>query len=128
MLKLKYQNSFIDAEVELPEIPRPARASSLPPGRQVSEVDALKDEVNLQIYVEELSEKLKTETWDIQSLSPMSLVDTTLPPTSTREISLAAPLSFAAPNPFPGSVGHPEACRKPCIYLLAGPKATTAII
>ena len=124
-LKLKYCNSFIHAEEETNEKPA-ARAGSLPPRIGGSPVDALEDEVNSQIYVEELSEKLKTKTLDIQSpLSMSSVVDTsttTFTPTSTSEISTAS-LSFEEASPSPGSLGHPELCRRPCVYFFAGPQS-----
>ena len=116
-LKLKYRNSFIDAEEETHEKPT-ARASSLPP-RMVGEVDAF-DEVNLQIYVEELSEKLKSKTLDIQSpLTSPKTSTTAFSPTSASEIS-AVSFSFEETSSSPGSVGHPELCRRPCVFFAAG--------
>ena len=126
-LKLKYRNSFIDAEDEMPEKP-PARANSLPPRvSQAPEVEeAWKDEVNLKMYVDGLSEELQTKTWGIQSPSMTTVdtdagTDTASTPTSVPSVSSTASLSFVEASCSPGSVGHPELCRRQCIYFMSGP-------
>eukprot|EP00435_Cladocopium_sp_Y103_P031632 s1279_g8.t1 len=129
LLKLRYRNSFIDAEDETSEVP-PRRTSSLPPFRvcdplMEEEEDLPTFEVSMQNYVENLSQQ-----W--QTMSPMDLRSPSFPPTdvdgasptsdSTLEASvlLSIPTEQAGQPVTPGSLGHPEVCRRQCIYFLQG--------
>ena len=125
---------FIDADDDDVDLgaSEPKRASSLPPKSQyVPLVDeqALEAENGAQSYVDNLSQQMQTRIpMDLRSPS-YSTVSTDLgTPSSTRSTSSLE----TASTPFhlqeakdvepatPGSVGHPEICRRQCIYFLAG--------
>jgi len=130
LLKLRYRNSFIDADDETSEVPQ-RRANSLPPFRVCDLMEQEEDlptfEVSMQNYVENLSEQ-----W--QAKSPLDLRSPSFSPTnvggcdgsptygSTLEPSISIPTVArqAEQAISPGSLGHPEVCRRQCIYFLQG--------
>ncbi|CAK8996196.1 unnamed protein product [Durusdinium trenchii] len=99
-LTLKYRNGFIDAEDETVSGPAALqrRASSLPPrmSKMVQVEEFLQEE---ETYVQKLSERLSSPL----DRSPLA----SGPTTETQEM-------------LSGSVGHPELCWRPCLFLMAG--------
>ncbi|CAK8986420.1 unnamed protein product [Durusdinium trenchii] len=109
-LTLKYRNGFIDAEAEMPQplqsdLPR---ASSLPPkmSKMVQVEEFLQEEESSQTYVQMLSENLSNPL-DRSPLAP-GRTRTGAHSPSTEMVRLS------------GSIGHPELCRRPCIFWMAG--------
>lgn len=98
-LKLRYRNSFIDVDEE---VPSPKRASSLPATtRESSFLDhGLEEEISHQSYVENLAPKLQTLRANAEPAQEPQKVNT---------------LRISG-----GSLGHPEVCRRQCIYFLQG--------
>lgn len=120
---------FIDADDVDLGASEPKRASSLPPKSQyvpLVEEQALEAENGVQSYVDNLSQQMQTRI-------PMNLRSPSYSNIST-DLGTPGSSSEAASTPFhleektkdveamatPGSVGHPEICRRQCIYFLAG--------
>jgi len=122
-LKLRYRNSFIDVDDEEMAGPK-VRASSTPPAFLRNDVDEDVNENGLRFYVESLSKKLQAEGYD--AVSPSASTEEGTPKSSMSTDGEAEewvpsdgrPLSELLPST--GSLGHPEVCRRPCIYYLAG--------
>ena len=130
MLARAFPTGFIDADDETSEVPQ-RRANSLPPFRVCDLMEQEEDlptfEVSMQNYVENLSEQ-----W--QAKSPLDLRSPSFSPTnvgcdgsptsdgSTLEPSISIPTVArqAEQAISPGSLGHPEVCRRQCIYFLQG--------
>ncbi|CAK9083622.1 Putative tRNA/rRNA methyltransferase Rv0881, partial [Durusdinium trenchii] len=115
---LKYRNSFIDAEDRMPEgDDRMRRASSLPPriSKMVEVEEILEDEESLQCYVQKLSEDLSKSL----DRSPLARCNRGSSPPERRSQSEEMEFGVMGQR-LPGSVGHPELCRRPCIYFMAG--------
>lgn len=130
MLARALPTGFIDADDETSEVPQ-RRANSLPPFRVCDLMEQEEDlptfEVSMQNYVENLSEQ-----W--QAKSPLDLRSPSFSPTnvggcdgsptygSTLEPSISIPTVArqAEQAISPGSLGHPEVCRRQCIYFLQG--------
>ena len=131
--KLRYHNSFIDVEFPASEEGLHARAQSLSPRRKgchdlwdEHDQERLEQEQRDQSYVRGLSEKL--DLLGTESLKTPSFT-TEDPATSVEE---ATPQSAQGVNNVngggingavlvnPGSVGHPELCRRPCLHFTAG--------
>eukprot|EP00435_Cladocopium_sp_Y103_P073188 s528_g42.t1 len=101
------------------------RASSTPPAflRTFQEVD--ENENGLRFYVENLSKKLQAEGYD--AASPSASTEEGSPKSSSSDgegegwvSSDGRPALPSTILPSTGSLGHPEVCRRPCIYFLAG--------
>ncbi|CAJ1450020.1 unnamed protein product [Effrenium voratum] len=118
-LKLRYHNSFIDVDEEGPASLRSkVRASSEPPlNREFVEEE---ESLHFTAYVAGLSKKLAEKE---QEGSPCSWLSTEV---SSGEAPSVADWVETSPDgrdldlPSQGSLGHPEVCRRPCIYFLAG--------
>eukprot|EP00435_Cladocopium_sp_Y103_P071493 s619_g37.t1 len=132
VLRLKYSKTFIDASVEevdaqlSPTGDASRRSCSAPPGR-AEELFLVSEEE----YLNNLTEMLK-------DTSPTSMQSTDISPClALSELSRAgleaSPVSAAgeeptAPSPrlslqllpSPGTLGHPEVCRRPCMHFQLG--------
>ena len=127
-LELEYRNTFIDVKEDFEEMGSSrARAQSSPPGRvrRISfSLEAASEEDAMRSYVGTLSQK---------TAELMKLQDET--PTTACSSSPKSPMSpevmeepehppilaeFFPLLPSQGSLGHPEVCRRPCIYFIAG--------
>lgn len=116
-----YRNSFIDVDDQDGDMTRGSqvRASSTPPAflRTFEEVD--ENENGLRFYVENLSKKLQAEGYD--AASPSASTEEGTPKSSSDGEGEGWVSSDGRPIlPSTGSLGHPEVCRRPCIYFLAG--------
>lgn len=141
-ISLEYRFTFINVLEEI-DYERSAalsrRSSSLPPSRTRTEsCDALECDEKDGQYVQTLTEKLPTifgaqvaeeeilsSTMDAQDTE----ADVAMQSWSTAEIAdevvsesneESEPGSNLSSASNPGSVGHPELCRRPCIYFAAG--------
>ena len=117
-LKLRYHNSFIDVELGDSELSRPLRAQSLSPKHHKGcymwaeqDQELREQQWRDQSYVRSLSEKL--ESLDSATLK-MPSFDSTESTCPAQEVNVAK----AVLNP--GSAGHPELCRRPCLHFAAG--------
>lgn len=100
---------------------------SLPPGLGCSKIEEHLEEADRCSYVQMLSQKLYDSGFDS---SPLSLASTTCdgaspysPTTTLCDQGCGTTTAFGQPVaccPSPGSVGHPELCRRPCMYFQAG--------
>ncbi|CAE7228160.1 unnamed protein product [Symbiodinium natans] len=138
-VELEYRNTFIDVKEEFEDMAgssRRARARSSPPGRvrriSFSE-EAASEEEAMRTYVGTLSEKTADLTRQLQDgtpttacSSPKSQVSSEVefadsPGGSDLEgLEVASSMAEFFPLPSQGSLGHPEVCRRPCIYFIAG--------
>eukprot|EP00438_Fugacium_kawagutii_P015268 Skav216365 [mRNA] locus=scaffold1517:89477:91302:+ [translate_table: standard] len=129
LLKLRYRNSFIDADDDLMTAPK--RASSLPAlrAKRVSDTELEAEEASLESYVENLSHQLQAKTpMDLRSPSFAAGLSTSNTPASSSNSPEASSTFFLPNDPVespaaldtPGSLGHPEVCRRQCIYFLQG--------
>ncbi|CAJ1430069.1 unnamed protein product [Effrenium voratum] len=135
-VQLKYRNSFIDVEEsDQEEEPsdRKGRASSAPPlaPRASTMTTAMHEEANMHRYVCHLSSainKLQSCGYGENSTASTADEDGASPVSSASADSVAR----VGPGPEPaaqdesylapsrGSLGHPELCRRPCIYVAVG--------
>jgi len=118
------------------------RCRSSPPGDSTAEsigFDSKLSQKAMKVYACELSQKVRERSYSITELSPGGSSETTLngflpnlSPTSPDsapnqegfglplEVAEAVLMPFEPPLPSQGSLGHPQACRRPCIYFLQG--------
>lgn len=134
--KLRYHNSFIDVEFPAVEEGLHARAQSLSPHRKgythdlwdEHDQERLEQEQRDQSYVRCLSEKL--DFLSPESLKTPSFTTSEDPSTFVEKTSSQSPQVVNNVNGVngingvrqanPGSVGHPELCRRPCLHFNAG--------
>lgn len=104
-MHLRYRFTFIDVEIEDQES-RSAerRVKSCPPisSTMPETSDLLEEETNRHLSVKELERKALNADW-VKELIPTSS-------SSSRPTELLAPSI--------GSYGHPELCRRPCLFLV----------
>ena len=134
--KLRYHNSFIDVEFPVLEEGQHARARSLSPHRKgynhdfwaQNDQEWLEQEQRDHSYVRCLSEKL-----DLLSPESLKIPPFTMSEDPSPSVEEAASQSAQGVNNVngvngingvrlanPGSVGHPELCRRPCLHFTAG--------
>ncbi|CAE6968272.1 unnamed protein product [Symbiodinium natans] len=107
-LELEYRFTFIDVKEDFEDhVGRSSkpRAQSSPPGLQGRHIspEAASEEASNRSYVASLSQKtadLTNQLGQGETRSPQGQEGGRLP--------------------SPGSLGHPEVCRRPCIYFIAG--------
>lgn len=123
---------------------RRLRAHSSPPGdgrslHTVAFFDRDVSDDKMKVYASELSQRVKKRSFTKETTSPGGSSETTLngymphlSPTSPEslpnhegfglpaEVAEAALVQAQTKLPSCGSLGHPEACRRPCIYFLQG--------
>mmetsp|Transcript_68830 Transcript_68830/g.161865 ORF Transcript_68830/g.161865 Transcript_68830/m.161865 type:complete len:265 (+) Transcript_68830:75-869(+) len=125
-LELEYRNTFIDVREESEEMSGCSRrCHSSPPGRvrRISFTVAADEEDAMKSYVGSLSTNVTQLTKQHQrEVTPSTACGS---PESDTEHTNFAPVQTALTEFFPlllsqGSLGHPEVCRRPCIYFLAG--------
>eukprot|EP00438_Fugacium_kawagutii_P002015 Skav204962 [mRNA] locus=scaffold3912:37666:56591:+ [translate_table: standard] len=149
-ISLEYRFTFINVLEEMDyerDAALRRRASSLPPARRIETESNEAEEADKKDgeYVQTLTEKLPcifgakvadeeilsrnldkqdakvaapaTADAGIQSWSTSAMDDTSSEEDSELSVSRVSSLSTAS---NPGSVGHPELCRRPCIYFAAG--------
>lgn len=97
-MPLRYYRTFIDVEMESEETKDShRRAKSCPPGSQKLETFELEEEVTRRANVKELEDRAKELTLKRDSPGPSD------------------PLAGALSR---GSYGHPELCRRPCLFIV----------
>ena len=122
-LTLEYRNTFIDIKEDAPEADETCkvRAQSSPPGRtrRISfTTETAQEEDAMRTYVCSLSQ---TAADFVQHAWPEPDPSTSLSDDSAESADVR--LGFALPPellPSIDSLGHPEACRRPCIYFISG--------
>mmetsp|Transcript_53923 Transcript_53923/g.120624 ORF Transcript_53923/g.120624 Transcript_53923/m.120624 type:complete len:274 (+) Transcript_53923:110-931(+) len=137
-LELEYRNTFIDVKEESEEMSAcNRRCRSSPPGRvrrtsftmAADEEDAMKSYVgSLSTNVAHLTKQHHQEvvTPSTACGSPGSVAVLESPASQMADADFAgSPVQLALAEFFPmlpsqGSLGHPEVCRRPCIYFIAG--------
>ena len=126
MLAWAFPTGFIDADDETWDLPQ-RRASSLPPFRVCDLMEQEEDlptlELSMQNYVENLSQQWQVSPLDLRSpsFSPTTDGCDGSPSSGTQEPGmLSIPRGQAEQAITPGSLGHPEVCRRQCIYFLQG--------
>jgi len=138
-LELEYRNTFIDVREESEEMSACSRrCRSSPPGRvrRISfTVDAADEEDAMKSYVGSLSTNVahltkqhhqEVVTPSTACGSPGSVAVLESPASQMADADFAgSPVQLALAEFFPmlpsqGSLGHPEVCRRPCIYFIAG--------
>ncbi|CAJ1338437.1 unnamed protein product [Effrenium voratum] len=114
MFQLTYRNSFIDVEEVSKRSVRTGRASSAPPlaNRAAEWTPAQQEEAEMQVYVCSLF------FGGCGSLASLSTTGSSL--STTGSDVTQADFDADAQAPSSGSLGHPELCRRACIYLAAG--------
>ena len=135
-MELEYRNTFIDVKEEFEDMAgssSKARAQSSPPGRvrRISfSLEAASEEDAMRSYVGTLSQKTADLTKKLQEdqtpttacgsspTSPMSWDDSPGSQVGVEHVPVLA--EFFPLLPSQGSLGHPEVCRRPCIYFIAG--------
>ncbi|CAJ1414820.1 unnamed protein product [Effrenium voratum] len=145
-ISLEYRFTFINVLEEEPSLHLKTRSASVPPRRSPEMCSAMENELEDGRYVQALTQKL-SPIFGAEAASPREIPsgeissvadgekDTVLPdgmsslPLSDWRSSIGTSndqdsesgLSLSASNASnPGSVGHPELCRRPCIYFAAG--------
>ncbi|CAK8991835.1 unnamed protein product [Durusdinium trenchii] len=121
-LKLTYRKTFIDCELEEQPSKTPLelkRSVSLPS----IELTRSEDECHEATYLNHLTHKLSEEKSD-WSGSPTSTVSTAcdsdeVTPCHEIEMPSSPKLAFQL-LPSPGTLGHPEVCRRPCMHFQIG--------
>jgi hypothetical protein len=145
-IKLQYRMTFIDVLEEQPAVTSAKRGRSLP---AMLERPSRSEDMELNGYVTSLmqrsqqipilarlrsqrtsqeqssSPKIKLAAWDAAAWDDtFSTTSTTLTPASLLSAAKAAPSTVAVeealPLVNPGSAGHPELCRRPCIFYAQG--------
>ena len=109
LFQLRYRNSFIEYVED--DVSKGRRSQSEPPlvKGQILEEEDLANELGEQHYVESLSQKLQMPNEEGLVVDPSASASPEPMPEVGEELQLT-----------PGSVGHPEICRRQCIYFQAG--------
>ena len=115
-LELEYRNTFIDIKEEAEEVETSSkvRGHSSPPGRtrRVSfTMETEQEEDAMRTYVSNLAKSALFFRKDL---------DTSAAPSENSVEPASVLPSFLPAVPSAGSLGHPEACRRPCIYFISG--------
>lgn len=131
VLRLKYSKTFIDASVE--EVDSPLgdcsrRSCSAPPGRAEEPFLVSEEE-----YLNNLTEMLKDTSpvsmpstdispclMALSELSPAGLAASPVSPAGEEEPTAPSPRLSLQLLPSPGTLGHPEVCRRPCMHFQLG--------
>jgi len=125
-LELEYRNTFIDVKEESEEMSAcNRRCRSSPPGRvrRTSFTMAADEEDAMKSYVGSLSTNVAHLTKQHhQEVTPSTACGS---PGGETVMESPSPVPLALAEFFPmlpsqGSLGHPEVCRRPCIYFIAG--------
>jgi hypothetical protein len=144
-IKLQYRMTFIDVLEEQPAVTSAKRGRSLP---AMLERPSRSEDMELNGYVTSLMQrsqqipilarlrsqrtsqeqssgpKSKPAAGDEMCSTNFSTTSTTLTPASLLSVAMAAPSTVAVeealPLVNPGSAGHPELCRRPCIFHAQG--------
>ncbi|CAE7249301.1 unnamed protein product [Symbiodinium natans] len=140
-MELEYRNTFIDVKEEFEDMelmPSRARAQSAPPGRvrrNSFSLEAASEEDAMRSYVGTLSQKTADLTKKLQQDETPSTACGSSPSSTMSSDALDfadSPVGQEGPEHvsvlaefFPllssqGSLAHPEVCRRPCIYFIAG--------
>ncbi|OLQ07389.1 hypothetical protein AK812_SmicGene9238 [Symbiodinium microadriaticum] len=128
-LELEYRNTFIDVKEDFEEMGSSrARAQSSPPGRvrRISfSLEAASEEDAMRSYVGTLSQKT-ADLMKLQDETPTTACSSSPKSPMSPEVLEVEPehppilAEFFPLLPSQGSLGHPEVCRRPCIYFIAG--------
>ena len=144
-LELEYRNTFIDVKEDFEDVASTSRsrAQSSPPGRvrRISfGLETESEEDAMRSYVGTLSQKTADFTKRLQhdetasticgsspcGSSPVGLFGQEAPEhnghdSQEEQVEQSPALAEFFPLlPSQGSLGHPEVCRRPCIYFIAG--------
>ncbi|CAJ1404496.1 unnamed protein product [Effrenium voratum] len=119
-MPLRYYLTFIDDE-ELPEAPSTLlRASSCEPARVVDRESEEEEEQELSEQVARLADRAALLT-SSRLTSPASAAAAPIVPSpAPGPAPSAATVGIAmSPGSLPGSRGHPELCRRPCLHFFS---------
>ena len=133
-LELQYRGTFIDVWEDPFELSRSTMRSASTPAPRVRTLEcaAEVEERELQGYVENLSHRMAELTEEINQKATTS---NATEPTAAEEVQPVQPEAIPGSaqgdlSPLPqvpdvrafseGSVGHPEMCRRPCVYFNRG--------
>ncbi|CAE6943474.1 unnamed protein product [Symbiodinium natans] len=113
-MALEYRNTFIAVKEEFGEAARAARAQSSPPGRTRRSSFSMEsqDQEEARSYVSSLAQNAA------QLGKPG--VPQVLEDSETSPVTPAMDVHAALTAPSLGSRGHPDVCRRPCIYFTTG--------
>ncbi|CAE7930856.1 unnamed protein product [Symbiodinium sp. KB8] len=120
-LELEYRNTFIDVKEDFQVLASRKRAHSSPPGRARCSSFATEmndEEAAIRSYVGGLAQNAWPQSGQISSnlaehLSPSPVSVNGVPDLMMHEQMHVDVLSV-------GSWGHPDVCRRPCIYFMSG--------
>ncbi|CAE7220499.1 unnamed protein product [Symbiodinium natans] len=137
-MELEYRNTFIDVKEEFEDMAGSssrARAQSSPPGRvrRISfSLEAASEEDAMRSYVGTLSQKTADLTKKLhEDQTPTACGSSPVSPVSPMSSDAwewgqeglehnSVVAEFFPLLPSQGSLAHPEVCRRPCIYFIAG--------